>query len=355
MEIVRGRLFMKATLKARVVDKHGGPEAIQPQEVTTPKPGVGEVLLKVRGCALNHLDVWVRSGIPGIKLPLILGCDVAGEVVERGEAVDHPSTGDKVMVDPGLSCGVCRECLAGEENLCRQYHILGAGRNGGYAEYVTVPAVNCFQIPGGLTFQQAASIPLVFLTSWHMLLTRAQIKSNETVLVVGGGSGVGTAAIQIAKLFHCQVIATVGNEDKAARAKELGADEVIIHSKQKISEEVKKLTGKSGVDVVFEHVGPAVFAECMNSLAINGRLVTCGATTGPKVEVEVPRLFMKHQTIYGSVMGTKREMFALLPFFSKGLLKPVVDTVLPLAEARKAHEMMDQRNHFGKLVLDPTM
>jgi len=346
---------MKATMKAMLVEAHGGPEVIKPREVTTPKPGFGEVLLRVRGCALNHLDVWVRSGIPGIKLPLILGCDVAGEVVERGEGVTNLATGDKVMVDPGLSCGVCRECLSGEENLCRQYHILGAGRNGGYAEYVCVPAVNCFPIPDHLTFPQAASIPLVFLTAWHMLLTRAQMKPNETVLIVGGGSGVGTAGIQIGKLFHCRVIATVGNDDKAVRARELGADEVIVHSRQKISEEVKKLTAKAGVDVVFEHVGPAVFTECMNSLAINGRLVTCGATTGPKVEVEVPRLFMKHQTIYGSVMGTKREMFAFLPYFEKGLLKPVVDTVLPLADARKAHEMMNERNHFGKLVLDPTM
>src|SRR4030095_11324676 len=263
-EILRGRLSMKATMKAMLVEAHGGPEVIKPREVATPKPGVGEVLLRVRGCSLNHLDVWVRSGMPGIKLPLILGCDVAGEVVERGENVDHLATGDKVMVDPGLSCGVCRECLSGEENLCRQYSILGAGRNGGYAEYVTIPAADCFSIPERLTFQQAASIPLVFLTAWHMLLTRAQIKPNETVLVVGGGSGVGTAAIQIAKLFHSRVITTVGNDAHAARAKELGADEVILHSKQKISEEVKKLTGKTGVDVVFEHVGPAWFTECMN-------------------------------------------------------------------------------------------
>lgn len=346
---------MKATMKAMVVEEQGGPDVIKPQEVATPKPGVGEVLLKVRACALNHLDLWVRSGLPGVKLPLILGCDVAGEVEERGEGVTHLSSGDKVMIDPGLSCGVCRQCLAGEENLCRSYHILGAGRNGGYAEYVTVPAVNCFPIPAHLDFHQAASIPLVFLTSWHMLVVRAQIKVNETVLVVGGGSGVGSAAIQIARLFHCRVIATVGSEEKAARARELGAEEVIIHSRESISEEVKRLTGKAGVDIIFEHVGPAVFEQCQASLATGGRIVTCGATTGPKVEVEIPRLFMKHQTIYGSTMGTKRDMFALLPFFSKGLLKPVVDTVLPLAEARKAHEILEARQQFGKLVLDPTI
>jgi NADPH:quinone reductase-like Zn-dependent oxidoreductase len=346
---------MKATMKAMVVEKQGGPDALKPQEVATPRPKPGEVLVRVGGCALNHLDVWVRSGLPGVKLPIILGCDVAGEVSERGEGVDHLCVGDRVMVDPGLSCGTCRECLAGQENLCRHYHILGAGCDGGYAEYVAVPAINCFPIPEGMNFHQAASIPLVFLTAWHMLLTRAQLKANETVLVVGGGSGVGSAAIQIAKLFHCRVIATVGNDEKAQRARELGADEIIIHGKENIAERVKQLTAKAGVDVIFEHVGPAVFGDCLMSLATSGRLVTCGATTGPKVEVDIPRLFMKHQTIYGSIMGTRQEMFAFLPFFEKGLLKPVVDTVLPLAEARKAHEILEARQQFGKVVLDPTI
>lgn len=346
---------MKATMKAMVVEKQGGPNVLKPQEVATPRPKPGEVLVRVGGCALNHLDVWVRSGLPGVKLPIILGCDVAGEVTERGEGVDHLGVGDRVMVDPGLSCGTCSKCLSGQENLCRHYRILGAGCDGGYAEYVAVPAINCFPIPEGMNFHQAAAIPLVFLTAWHMLLTRAQMKANETVLVVGGGSGVGSAAIQIARLFHCRVIATVGNEEKAKRARELGADEIIIHSKENIAERVRQLTAKAGVDVIFEHVGAAVFGDCLMSLATNGRLVTCGATTGSKVEVDVPRLFMKHQTIYGSIMGTRQEMYAFLPFFEKGLLKPVVDTVLPLAEARKAHEVLEARQQFGKVVLDPTM
>lgn len=346
---------MKATMKAMVVREHGPASVIKPEEVHTPKPGSHDALIKVRGCALNHLDVWCRSGIPGIKLPLILGCDVAGEVVEKGHGVTHLAQGDKVLVSPGLSCGFCRQCLAGEENLCRFYHILGAGRDGGYAEYVAVPAVNCFPIPAGLDFHQAAAIPLVFITAWHMLLARAQIEANETVLVVGGGSGVGSAAIQIAKLHYCRVITTVGNDDKARRARELGADEIIIHSRQNIADEVRKLTDKKGVEVVFEHVGPAVFSDCLASLATGGRLVTCGATTGAKSEIDITRLFMKHQTIYGSIMGNKRELVDLLPFFSTGKLKPVVDTVLPLAEAEKAHEILDARKQFGKVVLDPTL
>jgi NADPH:quinone reductase-like Zn-dependent oxidoreductase len=346
---------MKATMKAMVMREHGPASVVKPEEVHTPKPGGHDVLIKVRGCALNHLDVWTRAGIPGIKLPLILGCDVAGEVVERGHGVTHLNEGDKVLISPGFSCGVCKECIAGDENLCRYYHILGSGRDGGYAEYVAVPAVNCFRMPEGLSFHQGAAIPLVFITAWHMLVTRVGLKMNETVLVIGGGSGVGSAAIQIAKLFHCRVIATVGNEDKAKLAAELGADEIIVHSKQSIADEVKRLTNRAGVEVIFEHVGPATFGDCLASLATGGRLVTCGATTGAKAEIDITRLFMKHQAVYGSIMGTKREFADLLPFFSKGLLKPVVDTVLPLAEAPKAHEILESRKQFGKVVLDPTL
>ncbi|MBI4532972.1 MAG: zinc-binding dehydrogenase [Candidatus Melainabacteria bacterium] len=342
-------------MKAMVVHEHGPASVMKPTDFAKPKPGIKQALVKVRGCALNHLDVWIRTGIPGVTLPIILGCDVAGEVVELGEGVSHLAVGNRVLVDPGLSCTVCKECLSGNENLCRDYHILGAGADGGYAEYVAVPAENCFAIPPGLSFCEAAAIPLVFMTAWHMLVARAQVKLNETVLVVGGGSGVGTAAIQIAKLYRCRVIATVGSQDKASKVLELGADEVIIHTEESIADAVRRLTDKRGVDIVFEHVGPAVFGDCLASLAINGRLVTCGATTGPACEVVLTRLFMKHQTIYGSLMGTKRELVELLSFFRNGLLKPVVDTVLPLAHAVKAHEMLESRLHFGKIVLDPTI
>lgn len=347
---------MSGSMKAVLLREQGKPEVLkEPEEIPTPKAAHGEVLVKVRACALNHLDIWCRRELPGLKLPLILGCDVSGEIAELGEGVTQWKVGDRILVSPGLSCGTCLQCLDGQENLCRYYQILGAGRNGGYAEYVNVPAVNCFPIPQGLSFHQAAAIPLVFVTAWHMLTSRAKIQMGETMLVIGGGSGVGSAAIQIGKLHHAHVIATVGDDEKAALAKELGADEVIIHNKQKIADEIKRMTNKRGVDLIFEHVGPAVFEDCLASLAINGRLVTCGATTGPKVQVDITRLFFKHQTIYGSMMGTKKDLASALPFFSQGKLRPVIDDVYPLKEARIAHEVVEGRQQFGKVLLDPTV
>jgi NADPH:quinone reductase-like Zn-dependent oxidoreductase len=346
---------MIETMQAMIVEAHGGPEVIKPVRLPRPEPAFDQVVVAVKACALNHLDLWVRKGIPGIKLPIILGCDIAGEIAALGEGVTHLKVGDKILVCPGISCGHCQYCLSGEENLCRHYQILGENCDGGYAEFVAVPARNCFAIPKVLNFHQAAAIPLVFMTAWHMLVSRVQMKMNETVLVVGGGSGVGSAAIQIAKLYRCHVITTVGDEEKAKQAKALGADDVIIHTKQKIKDEVKRITDKRGVDIVFEHVGPAVFPDCLQSLAKGGRLVTCGATTGPTAEVDLPRLFMKHQAIYGSIMGTMSEIAYFLPFFDQGLLKPVVDTVLPLSQAKQAHELLESRKQFGKVVLDPTI
>jgi NADPH:quinone reductase-like Zn-dependent oxidoreductase len=232
---------------------------------------------------------------------------------------------------------------------------LGAGRDGGYAEYVNVPAINCLPIPKGLNFHEAASIPLTFLTAWHMLMTRVELKYNEVVLVVGGGSGVGSAAIQIAKLKNSLVIATAGNEEKLQKAKALGADFCINHHEANLVEEVKKLTNKRGVDVVFEHVGGAVFEDCLQILAQGGRLVTCGATIGSEAKIEITRMFMKHQAIYGSIMGTKAELVELLPLFDNSSLKPVVDKVFPLSEAKNAHQYMEAGKHFGKIILDPTL
>lgn len=343
-------------MSAMIVREHGPPSVIKPERIPVPQPENGEALIRVRGCALNHLDIWVRKGVPGISLPRIMGCDIAGTVESVAADVKHLKVGDAVLVSPGISCGSCRECFDGQEMLCRRYHLLGAGRDGGYAEYVCVPAENCFPKPNSLNFHEAAAVPLVFITAWHMLVARCRVKFNETVLVIGGGSGVGSAAIQIARnIFRCHVIATVGNDDKGALARNLGAQDVILHSRQSISEEVKRLTGKRGVDIVFEHVGPAVFGECLASMATNGRLVTCGGTTGADVEVNIPRLFMKHQTIYGSMMGTRGDLLDVLPFFEQGLLKPVLDRVLPLTEAEKAHEIIESRDFFGKLVLDPTL
>src|SRR5258708_573141 len=274
-------------MKAIVFEKRGGPEVLQYREVAEPEVRSGEVLVKVHACALNHLDLWVRGGLPGVPIPLphIPGSDVAGVVAKIGASVTNVKVGQKVLLAPGVSCGKCAACLAGTANQCPQFPNLGYLIDGGCAEFVRCPEVNCFPYPENLSFEQAAAVPLVFQTAWHMLLTRAQLKPAEEVLILGAGSGVGSAAIQIAKMFGCRVIASAGREAKLAKAKELGADEVINHKTQKIKDEVRRLTGKRGVDVVFEHVGTATWADSVASLARGGRLVTCGATTDDDAKI----------------------------------------------------------------------
>jgi NADPH:quinone reductase-like Zn-dependent oxidoreductase len=338
-------------MKAIVFSEHGGPEVLRYTEVAEPQIGANEVLVRVRACALNHLDLWVRRGIPGIPLPLIPGSDIAGEVAKVGEKVTNVKVGARVLLQPGISDGTCAQCLAGRDNFCRQYSLFGQGVNGGCAEFVKSPAVNVLPIPGKLSFEEAAAVPLVFLTAWHMLIGRAHLQPGETVLVLAAGSGVGSAAIQLAKNAGARVIATAGSEAKLAKAKELGADEVIDHSKQKISVEVKRITERRGVDVVLEHVGVATWEDSIYSLAIGGRLVTCGATTGYDGKIDIRYLFARHLSILGSFMGSKAEMFPVLEFFNRGLLKPVIDTVMPLEQCADAHRRLELREQFGKIVL----
>jgi NADPH:quinone reductase-like Zn-dependent oxidoreductase len=313
------------------------------------------VLVEVRAVALNHLDVWTRQGIPGIEVPLphILGNDIAGVVSEVGDLVSSVEPGDRVLLAPGVSCNNCAQCLAGDDNLCPQYDILGYRRPGGYAEYVAAPARNAHPIPPGLSFAQAASIPLTFLTAWHMLVARARVKPGEDVVVLAAGSGVGSAAIQVAKLFGARVIATASTEEKLAAARELGADDTIDYTAEpRFDRVVKRLTEGKGADVVVEHVGTATWGASMASLARNGRVVTCGATTGYDARVDLRHLFYRHLAIYGSFMGRHDELVELLPFFGDGRLRPVVDRVLPLERAAEAHRLMSDRAQFGKLVLE---
>jgi NADPH:quinone reductase-like Zn-dependent oxidoreductase len=340
-------------MKAIVYSEHGGPEVLKYREVPEPQMSPYEVLVRVRACALNHLDLWLRRGIPGIKIPLphIPGSDIAGEVARVGDKVTNVKPGDRVLLQPGVSCGHCEKCLAGEDNLCRDYTLLGRGVDGGCAEYVKSPAVNCVPIPENLSFEEAAAFPLVSLTAWHMLITRAQLKPAETVLVLAAGSGVGSAAIQIAKASGARVIATAGSDAKLAKARELGADDVINHSTQKVSEEVKRLTNRRGVEVVFEHVGQATWNESIRSLAANGRLVTCGATSGPEGKINIDYLFVRHISILGSFMGSKAELFSALELLRRGLLKPVIDVVMPLENCAEAHRRLEDREQFGKIVL----
>lgn len=342
-------------MKAVTFSQHGGPEVLKYTDVADPQIKADEVLIEVRACALNHLDVWVRGGLPGIKIPLphIAGNDVAGVVREVGELVEWVKVGDEVMIQPGVSCGHCRECLDGRDNMCDSYDIIGYGRDGGYAELVGVPGENVIPKPKNLSWPEAAALPLVTLTAWHMLVTQAQVQPGEDVLVHAAGSGVGSLGIQIAKLFGARVIATAGSDEKLARARELGADGTVNYTSDSWAREVKKLTGGRGVDVVFEHTGEATWPGSLVSLKKGGRLVTCGATSGFDARTDLRQVFYRHLTILGSMMGSKAELLTAMKFIENDKIRAVVDRTLPLSEARIAHELMEDRAQFGKLVLLP--
>ena len=342
-------------MKAARIHQHGSPEVLQYEDVPDPKIKANQILVRVRACALNHLDLFVRAGIPGMKfaMPHILGCDIAGEVVEVGELCERVKPGWRVLLSPGVSCRQCDQCAAGRDNFCRKYTIFGYGIDGGDAELLAAPEWTAIQIPDDLSFEQAAAAPLVSLTAWHMLVGRARLQLGEDVLVLAASSGVGSAAVQIAKLHRCRVIATAGGEDKLAKAKELGADHVIDHYKQDIAAEVKKITGKRGVDVVFEHVGAATWPKSLESLATAGRLVTCGNTTGWDVKLDLRFLFSKQWSLLGSFMGTLGELHAVLKFVFRKELRPVIDRVYPLSEIRAAHERLENKEQFGKVLVTP--
>jgi NADPH:quinone reductase-like Zn-dependent oxidoreductase len=340
-------------MKAVRIHQFGGPEVLTYEDVPDPQLRKDQVLVRVRACALNHLDVWVRKGLPGVKLPHILGSDIAGEVVEVGEYITGFKAGQRVLLAPMHLCGRCAKCVAGLQNQCREFSVLGNAVDGGNCELIAVPAANVIPIPDHLDFNQAASVPLVFLTAWHMLVGKAGVRPGQTVLVLGASSGVGIAAIQVAKLFHCRVITTAGDDSKLEKARGLGADFGINHYQQKISEEVRKITNKEGVDIVVEHVGTATWDESFKSLKPSGVLVTCGATTGPNVGIDLRFLYSRQLTLLGSYMGTMGELHEVLGHVFAGRLKPVVDRVFPLKELRAAHEYLEKSAMFGKIVVNP--
>jgi NADPH:quinone reductase-like Zn-dependent oxidoreductase len=340
-------------MKAILFRAHGGPEVLEYADAPKPEVRHGEVLVRVRACALNHLDIWVRGGLPGVNFPLphIPGSDIAGEIAEIGPGVTTVRVGQKVVLAPGVSCGKCAACVAGLDNRCRDFTNLGYLIDGGCAEFVRAPEVNCLPYPENLSFEEAAATPLVFQTAWHMLVGRAELAPGEDVLVLGAGSGVGTAAIQIAKFFGARVIATAGSDEKLAKAKALGADELINHKTQKIASEVRRITAKRGVDVVFEHVGTATWDDSVASLAPCGRLVTCGTTTGYDAKVDLRFLFVRQLSLLGSYMGTKTELHTVMKLVAAGRLKPIVDRIFPLSEAAAAHRYLESGSQFGKVVL----
>jgi NADPH:quinone reductase-like Zn-dependent oxidoreductase len=342
-------------MKAVVFKEHGGPEVLQYTDAPDPKIKANEVLVEVRAVALNHLDVWARRGLPGIEIPMphILGNDIAGVVREAGELVTWVRAGDEVMLQPGVSCGHCIECLRGADNLCPEYDILGYRRDGGYAELVAAPGVNVIRKPQNLSWEEAAALPLVTITAWHMLVTRARVRAGEDVLIHAAGSGVGSIGIQVAKLQGARVIATAGSDEKLDKARDLGADEVVNYTREDWPKEIRRLTGKRGVDVVFEHTGAATWPGSIASLAKNGRVVTCGATSGYDARTDLRQVFYRHLSLLGSFMGSKAELLEAMKFIERGSIRAVVDRVLPLAEAKRAHELIEDRAQFGKLVLVP--
>ena len=323
------------------------------EDIPEPKLRADQVLVRVRASALNHLDLFTRAGIPGMKftMPHILGSDIAGEVVAVGELCERVKPGWRVLLSPGTSCRQCEACLAGRDNECRRFTMFGYGIDGGNTELMAAPEYAVIQIPDSLSFESAAAAPLVSVTAWHMLMGRARLQPGEDVLVIAASSGVGTVAIQIAKMFQCRVIATAGGEAKLAKARELGADHVIDHYQQDISAEVKKITGKRGVDVVVEHVGTATWPKSTESLAPSGRLVTCGATTGFDARIDLRFLFYRQLSLLGSFMGTMGELHQVLKFVFRGQIKPIVDRTFPLEQIADAHRHLENKEQFGKVVL----
>jgi NADPH:quinone reductase-like Zn-dependent oxidoreductase len=338
-------------VKAVRFHEHGGPEVLRYEDAPTPEPGPGEVLIGLRAAALNHLDLFVRNGIPGVPLPHIGGADGAGVVVANGPGAERYPVGTRVFFDPGLSDGTCQHCARGEHSLCDRWEILGEHRDGTFAQAVVMPEVNLRPIPEGLSFEQAAAFPLVFLTAWRMVVSKARVVPGECILILGIGGGVALAALQIAKHAGATVFVTSSSDEKLKRAQTLGADVLINHAKTDFSKEVWRITEKRGVEVILDDVGAATWDRSIRALAKGGRLVTCGATSGPKPEEDIRRIFSKQITIYGSTMGTRHDWEQLTRLLAAKTLQPMVDRTFPLEETAEAQQMMESGQQFGKLVL----
>jgi NADPH:quinone reductase-like Zn-dependent oxidoreductase len=338
-------------MRAVFFDRHGGPEVLRYGEREDPVPGPGEVLIDVKASSLNHLDIFVRHGLPGIRLPHIPGSDASGVVAALGGGVKTVNLGARVLVNPALSCGRCEFCVRGDASMCRSFKILGEQVNGACCEKLVVPEQNVIDIPESFSFIDAAAVPLVFLTAWRMLVTRARLRPGETVLILGAASGVGTASIQIAKIAGARVIACASGEQKLKVCAELGADVVIDYTKEDFSNRVRNETGKRGVDVCVDHVGKDTWARSIQSLAKGGRLVTCGATTGYDAITDLRQVFFRQLELIGSTMGSREELLAALRLIFDGRMRAVVDRVVDLQNTADAHRLMEARQVVGKVVI----
>jgi NADPH:quinone reductase-like Zn-dependent oxidoreductase len=340
-------------MRAVTIRRHGGPSVVRFETLPDPQPGPGEVLVRLHAAALNHLDIWVRRGIPGLKLafPHVMGSDGAGTVASTGPDVDDVSCGDRVLIDPGISCGRCEFCARGDHSLCVSFHLLGEHVHGTWAEFVKVPRENVHPIPPHLSFREAAALPLVFLTAWRMLFTRGRLRAGEDLLVIGVGGGVAGAALRLGLAAGARVIVTSGSPRKLARATRLGAHHTINHARKDFLKEVRRITDGRGVDVCADSVGEATWARSLKCLAKGGRLVTCGATTGALPETDVRRIFWNQLSILGSTMGSRTDFRNMLRFVRNRRIRPVVDSAFPLEEARRAVARMEKGEQFGKIVL----
>lgn len=340
-------------MKAIRFHEQGGLEVLRYEDAPDPKPGTSEVLVRVRAAALNHVDLWARTAYPIAAFPHILGTDAAGEIVELGHGVEQLHIGDRVVVYPGLTCGHCDACLAGEESACVEFGIFGVKSDGAFAELAVVPAQNVLHLPTNVPFEVGAAFPVVYLTSWHALVTRAGLRAGETVLIHGAGSGTGTAAIQIAKLCGAKVIATSREARKLERAKELGADEVVNNQSADWPDQVRAITGGRGVELALDFIGPPTFGGSLACLAKRGRVVSFGATVGSDIAFDLRLLYSRQLSIIGSMLGNRAELALLLRLLSEGKLQPVIDRTFPLSQARQAEELLEKGDLFGKIVLIP--
>ena len=347
-------------MKAVVFSEQGSAEVLQWTDVPKPTLDTHEVLVKVEACAVNYLDLHARRNRPEIaaKLrqgdtPHILGSDIAGTIAEIGDAGRGVSVGDRIVLAPCIPCGVCSDCHRGAENLCDTQELIGFQTDGGYAEYVKAPAQNAIQIPEALSSVNAAAMPIAYLTAWHMLMTRARLRPEDDILILGVGGGVGSAGLQIAKLTGARVFATASSDEKLQRAQQMGADVTINYKDTDFSEVVLEVTKGRGVDVVLEHVGAATWEQSIASLAKNGRLVSCGVTTGNIGEINIRKMYQKELTLMGAALGTVAELRVLIHLAGQEKLHPIIDRVLPLHAARQAHLLLESRQNFGKVCLCP--
>lgn len=340
-------------MKAVFFEKHGGNEVLQYGERPDPEPGPGEVRLAVHAAAMNHLDLFVRDGIPGVPLPQVPGADGAGIVDAVGPGVTDVKPGDRMLVQPGLYCTECEFCRRGEQSLCVTFRIVGEHVHGTFAERVVLPRRNFFPVPAGLSFAEAAAFPLVYQTAWRMVVGRAAVRAGESVLIHGVGGGVGLASLEIAVLCGARVIATTSDEEKARVAREAGAELVVDYRREDVAKAVARHTEKRGVDVVVDSIGEATWMTSLKCAARAGRIVTCGATSGPNPKEEIRLVFWKHLSILGSTMASDHEFRSLYAVVAAGRLRPRVGRVFPLARAPEAYRFMEEGKQHGKIVLVP--